>query len=261
MYKHHQQVIAKVSKKYKEKKEHIALLLTGSVARGNAVTNSDVDFQLIVSETEYKRRIESGDSNIIDRDIADYPGGYADVLVYSLAKLKEFALAAGELMRYAYVGVKILWSRDTQIEHLIKKISHYQDKDHDKKISLFHTQVESWLWYCKEAKRHKNKYFLFQASSRLLLFGIRLILCHNRMLYPYHKWCLNELERASDKPKNMLNYTKKLMNKPSYKHAKLFADSILQFRDWGNGPDSWPLRLENDNIWMWENGHVAIEDW
>ena len=72
---------------------------------------------------------------------------------------------------------------------------------------------------------------------------------------------MHELENAGEKPDGLVKYAKKLIQKPCYKRAKKFANSILTFRDWGNENIRWALRLDNDSKWMWENGHVAIEDW
>ena len=63
--------------------------------------------------------------------------------------------------------------------------------------------IQHWLFH--EASRHGNLYTLTRAASQLALFSGRLILAHNRMLFPYHKWLPRTLESLS--PRMQQNIT------------------------------------------------------
>ena len=55
-----------------------------------------------------------------------------------------------------------------------------------------------------EAIKRNDKYLLTRAVGDLVLYGGRLILAHNEVLYPYHKFLMTELERAPEKPDDLI---------------------------------------------------------
>jgi hypothetical protein len=46
-----------------------------------------------------------------------------------------------------------------------------------------------------EALKRNAAYLTAHVVAGLVLFGSRLILARNRILYPYHKWLMNEFKR------------------------------------------------------------------
>ncbi len=55
-------------------------------------------------------------------------------------------------------------------------------------------------WYTKEARKRDNRYLLGLAVNKMVLFGGRVMLAHNEILCPFHKWFLKVLEQAPDRP-------------------------------------------------------------
>ncbi len=68
----------------------------------------------------------------------------------------------------------------------------------------FYAQFETWHWYAHEGRKWNDRHLLGIATAKMVLFGGRLILAHNEIFYPYHKWFLRLLERAPDKPPDLL---------------------------------------------------------
>ena len=48
------------------------------------------------------------------------------------------------------------------------------------------------------------------ASSRLALFACRLVLAHNRVLYPYHKWLLRTVAEVPERPDDFVDLVRAL---------------------------------------------------
>ena len=88
-------------------------------------------------------------------------------------------------------------------------------------------------WYIGEAERHGNRYLLTHAAADLVLFGGRLILAHNKILYPFHKWFMYELAHAPEQPADLVAQAESLLREPSKETAGRFYESITGFRDWG----------------------------
>jgi predicted nucleotidyltransferase len=261
MFEHHQRTINRLVERYQADPGFLAMLLTGSVTRGHAVAGSDVDFALIATDQEHAARAARGALHIYDKEIADYEGGYAEGSIHRLQDLRNWAEHFGEVSRASYVGVRVLWSRVPEVQTLIERIRVYPEAEREIKIEKFLTQTEAWLWYVSEAEKHNSRYLLVQASAKLVLFGCRLILAHNRVLYPYHKWLMRALEDAHDKPPGMAEAAEVLLANPSLKHAEAFANPILTMRPWPNHGKSWPRRMDDDGAWVWQTGHVSLEDW
>ena len=59
-----------------------------------------------------------------------------------------------------------------------------------------------------------------------------MILEHNQMLYPFHKWFLKALEEAPDKPKNLIVLIKKVLLERNSTNAQALYDVIKSFRKW-----------------------------
>ncbi|WP_432699918.1 nucleotidyltransferase domain-containing protein [Kluyvera cryocrescens] len=80
MYQHHrdtiEKAIKKLSKKLSKNKKILTALLGGSVAHGFAAESSDIDLMLILSEEDYQQALHHGDLHYVDKESANYPGGY-----------------------------------------------------------------------------------------------------------------------------------------------------------------------------------------
>jgi len=94
----------------------------------------------------------------------------------------------------------------------------------------------AWHWYCGEALKRDNEYLLGTAVSKLILFGGRFILAHNEMLYPYHKWFLKVLERAKDKPSDLMACIRALTGSPTVENIEAFYGKVKTFQPWNENP-------------------------
>jgi len=72
-------------------------------------------------------------------------------------------------------------------------------------------------WLIHKSFRHDNRYTITRAASQLALFSGRLILAHNRTLFPYHKWLTRTLESVEDKPVELLSQIEALLEYPNPK--------------------------------------------
>jgi hypothetical protein len=65
-----------------------------------------------------------------------------------------------------------------------------------------------------------------QAVAHMTLYGGRLLLVYNRVLYPYHKWLMYELRHTEKKPANFIELMEQLLAQPSKEHAQAFCDCL-----------------------------------
>ena len=264
MYTHHRETIEKIKDAFKDRDGILAVLLGGSVAHGFCTESSDVDIMLIVSEEEYVRRRDTDQLLYWDNTLPTYEGGYVDGKYISIEFMKKVRERGSEPARFAFQDAQIILSNMEGLSELLEGITRYPLEGKALRMARFYAQLEAWKWYCGEAIRHGNAYLLNLAVSKLILFGGRLILAHNEMLYPYHKWFLRVLSGAPDKPEDMMVHIEGLLREASGENVDAFYDCINGFRQWV-GDDisygqSWGQFFMYDSELNWLSGHTPVDD-
>jgi predicted nucleotidyltransferase len=260
MREHHQRTIDRLVAHFEYDPAFPALIIAGSIARGWEKDDSDVDIIFIASDEEYARRLPKRELHYFSKDFSDHPGVYVDGKILDLAFLKETAERGSEPARAAFKGAIPAYSRLPELEDILKKIPIYPESQRMARIQSFYAQVQAMLWYVGEAEKRNDPYLLRKMSADLVLFGGRLILAHNRILFPFHKWFMKELERAPDKPDNLIALAEELLALPNTETAETFARSILDFSAWDVPPEGWPARFMEDTEWTWRKGWAPIAD-
>src|SRR5215211_1555606 len=229
MYPHHTESIQNVKEYFQRDPEVLALLLSGSIAHGFQSPTSDVDIMIILSEQDYQRRFHRGQLTFFNTELCTYENGYVDGKYLSLNFLKQVLEKGSEPARFAFEGSQILFSRLDGLEEEICRMVEYPMAEKADRIKRFSAQFEAWHWYCGEALRKENRYLLGTSVSKLILFGGRLILAHNEMLYPYHKWFLKVLDRAEEKPANLMDCIETLSKSHTMENMESFYEKVKAF--------------------------------
>ncbi len=260
MYAHHAKSIEKLKAKLATREDILALLVSGSIAHGFAKPSSDVDVMIVVSEEDYARRVSTGETTYWENESTDYESGYVDGKYISCRFMKQVAEKGSEPARFAFEGAILAFSNIAGVEELLADIVRYPVERKQENISRFLAQFEAWKWYSAEAFKHDNLYLLRHAVNNLVLFGGRLILAHNEMLYPYHKWFLHVLEQAPDRPEGFLPLIERMLQEPTAEHIEAFYQSVRTFADWGEDGRSWPSRFMEDSELNWLGGFTPVGD-
>jgi len=260
MREHHQRTLDRLVDHFQGDPAFPALLLGGSIARGWDKEDSDVDVVLIATEAEYARRAPARALTYYTTEFCDYPGGYVDGKIVNLDFLHEVAECGSEPARAAFSGAIIGYSRLPGLEDLLRRIPVYPEAQRTSRLQSFYAQVQALAWYVGEAERRGDRYLLQKMSADLVLFAGRLILAHNRILFPYHKWLFTELARAPEKPEDMLALADQLLAAPSKLLAEQFSQCVLNFAEWEKPPEGWPARFMQDTEWAWRRGCAPLAD-
>ncbi len=261
MREHHRRTIEHLVRNHGSRPENLALIVGGSVAKGLELESSDVDVMLIVTEDEYRRRREREQLQFLERESCDYDGGYVDFKTYNLAFLRDVAARGSETARWAFDRAILAWTRDAQVDALLRGIPVYPIAEKRERIGAFYSQLFISRWYLQEAEKRSDPYLLRWASDNLVLFSGRLILAHNEMLFPYHKWFMHELRRAVKKPDSFLPCAEAVLKCPCLSCGEALYTSVNTFENWGFTPrfcvDQF---LENTEL-AWQTGRLPPEYW
>lgn len=260
MYQHHEESIGKVAEYFKQELEVEALLLGGSIAHGFEIPTSDIDLMILVSDQCYAERLSQGRLHFFSKELCTYDDGYVDGKYLGTSFLEQVAENGSEPARFAFQDARVLFSRGMSIEARLRAIVRYPVEEKAERLRRFYAQFEAWHWYATEALKLENRYLLGVSVGKLVLFGSRLILAHNELLYPYHKWLLRVLEGARDKPPALLASIERLYENPSGESVQQFYELVKGFREWDTSGTFWPVQFMLDSELNWQTGTTSVDD-
>jgi hypothetical protein len=260
MEAHHDEAIEKFLELYTKDQTILAILLTGSIAHGFSVYESDVDIYLIVNKEEYLKQKENNKLAFSIHDICNYEHGYIDCKIADLDFLRMIAKSGSDPARYAFKDSRILFSRIDDLQKLLDRIAGYPSHQTDERKRRFASQLLAWKWYYGEALKKDNKYLEYLSLQKLVLFAGRIILNENQMLYPYHKWMLRVLETAENKPGNLHKKIDNLLNNHSIEKVNGFCDEVLHFIDFTEKTVDWPNYFLKDSEQNWIDHEAPVDD-
>ena len=260
MEKHHQDSINKFLKIYKKDQSILAILLSGSIAHSFAKADSDIDIVLVVSSNEYIKRKNAINLAFSLWDICDYKGGYIDCKVVDLHFLEKVAARGSDPARYAFMHNKILFSRIENLNEILTNISKYPVNEVDERRKRFASQLLAWKWYYSEAVKKGNKYLVFLSIQKIVLFGCRIILNENELLFPYHKWMLKVVEKSRRKPLRLMEKINLLLENHSLEKVNEFCEEILKFINYNDKSVDWPNYFLRDSEQNWINYEPPVDD-
>lgn len=261
IYDHHQRAIQRLADAYFEDESYLAIIIGGSVAKGYAREDSDVDFMIVATDEAYERHVASRDLFINRTDLCDYPGGFVDGKIISRSYLEEVADHGNEPSRAAFQGAFSAYSRLPGLDQILARIPVYPMSGHEERVKAFYSMAFIQHWLFHEASRHNNTYTLTRAASQLALFAARLILAHNHRLFPYHKWLTRALEDAPNKPVQMMARFNNLLAQPSSDNANALFEGVRDFHEWGVSDLDAYTWFMTDVEWAWMSGSAPMEDW
>ncbi|MBT8093044.1 MAG: nucleotidyltransferase domain-containing protein [Gammaproteobacteria bacterium] len=258
---HHQRAIDRLADAYRDDQRFRGLIIGGSVAKGYARDDSDVDFLIIATDEAFEEHRRARDLFINRRDLCDYDGGFVDGKIINVAFLESLAEKGNEPSRAAFEGAFAAYSHVPGLDALLQRIPVYPEAGHEERIRAFYGMAFMQHWFIHEAERHGNGYTLMRAATQLALFAGRLILAHNRRLFPYHKWLPRALELVDKKPTHFMECFNALLNEPCGDQATHLFGQVRDFQDWGVSDLEAYTWFMTDVEWSWMSGTTPIEDW
>jgi hypothetical protein len=262
MEKHHEQSIDNLVTLMEKDESLQALILGGSLVHGFAGSDSDIDVTMVVCGEEYRRRTRENALHYNNRELCPYEGGYIDGKYVDYDFLKLVAERGSDPARFAFRNNRILFSRLPGLEELLERIVRFPVEEKEERVERFAAQLLAWRWYYGEGLRRENAYLTALAAQKLILFGGRIVLTVNEMLYPFHKWLLRVLETAPRKPSGMMEAIDGLLKRPAREFVEDYCRTVLDFA----GLDAealnavWPTWFIKDTETRWMTAAPGIDD-
>lgn len=260
MLPQHERAIARAKERLLHQADVLAILVGGSVARKTCQEDSDVDLIAVVTDEGWKERKDRHDLAFVWRDVCDYKGGYVDGKFLPRSFILEAAERGSEPTRHAFIGAFAVHCVDSLIEQAIPRIPVYPEQERQHRIKSFLAQMQvnrGFFW--NQAKFYNDLYLKLRAASDIVLFGGRLILAHNRILFPCQKWLMKYVASAPGKPANMVELANQFLGDLTDESKEAFCNAVINFADW----DKSKLlgRFIEDAEWSWFTRSYAVAEW
>jgi hypothetical protein len=250
VFEHHQRAIDTLVADLEEDPSIIGVIVAGSVGRGSARADSDVDVYLVATEDEYQRRRAAG--NLAYFASADYPGGYIDGKVISLDVLRSAVERGTEPMRASFLGAFAATSSVSDLQDLVDRIGVYPERSRSTNMQDFYAAASLHASYFGPQAIHKDDPFLLaHATSHSVLFAGRAVLAFNRTLYPCPKQLVNVLEATRDVPPLFVECSRGLLQHPSNERFADYHAALRDFTDWGIDDAAVLTRFMELDEWRW----------
>ena len=152
------------------------------------------------------------------------------------------------------------WSTDPSIDALVQAATAYPEVGVEERMARFFAQAQAAQWFVGEASKRGDPYLAGWAASRLALFACRLVLAHNRVLYPYHKWLLRKVAEVPERPDDFVERVRDVVIERTPATAEALMMSLLSFREWPQASVRWSTQFMLDSEWNWLDGEPPVDD-
>jgi predicted nucleotidyltransferase len=259
MFPHHAETLQRIRELFSNDPNVHGLILGGSIAHGFCTAQSDVDVMIVVGAEDYGERLRTLRTGLFSRELATYAGGYVDGKYISAEFIRQVGEKGSEPARFAFKDAQLVFDRGAALAPLIEAAGRYPIAEKAARIARFQAQFEAWHWYTGEALKRQQLPLLRLAVAKLTLFGGRIILAQNELLYPYHKWFLRVLESAPSKPPGVSALIEELALAPDTENIARFATLLREFSTSWDVPN-WGQQFLLESELNWQHGQTPVDD-
>ncbi len=227
MYPHHAESIQKLKEYFAGREEVIAIVLDGSIVKGNARPDSDVDAVVVVTEEAYRELAAENRLAEIITGHCTYEGGYFDIKYKTKKMLQAAAEKGSEPTRNAYVKAQVVFSRDGEIAEIVSRIATYPAHERSRKIDCFCANLQLNRGYFLHCVGQENAYMRAHLAQEIVYSVYRLILIENELLFPCNRRLEEAVRSALRRPENILELGASFLKDITTDRCEAFVSAFL----------------------------------
>lgn len=226
MLQHHIDSIQKLKDYFIGTEGLIAIVLDGSVVKGNARPDSDIDAVIVVTEEKFAQLAAQNRLAEVIPGHCTYEGGYFDIKYKTKAILQQSALHASEPTRNAYVKAQVIYTTDAEIEQIVPRISAYPEHEAADKVACFNANLQLNRGYFLQCVPESNAYMRAHLADEIVYSVYRLILIENRMLFPCNRRLEETVEKCSRRPQDIIRLGAKFLREITVENCEAFVQAF-----------------------------------
>jgi len=262
MLEHHKKSIENLVNYFKDDADIISIILGGSVAKGCARTDSDIDAIIVVTDAKYALLEQENRLSECIYGHCTYENGYFDIKYTTVNILRATAERGSEPARNAFKSSERLFGDNQEATELIEIIPVFQKHEKaDKMLSFYSAFNLSYGYFWSISK--ENAYFRIKAASDIVLFGLRLILQNNEVLFPGQRGLMEAVGKLENKPDRIIEKAETFLSSLTDETKNEFVTAVLEFIDYTPPEDFAEVltRYIDDNELWWYKHRPNIAEW
>ena len=266
MYQHHRDSLENMIQYFTQtdpkKDEIIAIIFGGSVAKGCERPDSDLDAMVILTDEAYQALCEKHQTTECIFGYCTYPEGYFDVKYYDKQFLRDVAQRGSEPARNAFFKARCVYTKDEEIPGLVEKIARFQTGEQEDKMLSFYGAFILNTGYFWDMSR-EDVFLRTKTVTEIVLYGLRMLLEENQVLFPCPKGLYQAVNRLEHKPEGILEKADALLLNRDDRSKEDFVNTLMNFLNYQPPEDySLPLtRYVEDNELWWRTPRPLVAEW
>ena len=248
MYAHHRQTIENLQACYEQDPGYLALIVIGSVGRGEARPESDLDFYLVVPQAVYEERQARNATSLHANEHSVLPCTEANGYLTSVTAMQALRDRGNEIERWIFIQPLVVFARDPAIYKLVSDIPSYPEQGRIRRMESFHSQMYYHISFFEFAYYSQIKYLVYETAVKLILSIGRLILADNRILYPNRKWFFRELMKAPDQPAGLCDAMEAFLDAPTIAAGHQLIEMVDGYKAYPLPPEGVKARIDQQPI-------------
>lgn len=186
---HHERAVERYVARVSTDQDVLAVVISGSVARGTARADSDVDLYLVVTEERWAAAFRERRLMYVETEDIGYPGGYFDIKLATLSYLDEAAERGDDPVRDSFAASRIVFSRIPDLAERIDRVTAVSAAQWRDRVAGFVAQCRlHGGYFLPQAAASGERMLLAHASVHLATAAGRAMLAHNRVFFSGPKY-------------------------------------------------------------------------
>lgn len=196
---HHDEAVARFVARESAHPDTLAVILTGSVAKGDERPDSDVDVYLVVSEERWDAAYASNRLMYTEDHDIGYEGGYFDIKLATLSYLDDAADRGDDPVRASFEVARVVFSRVDDLDARLARIQ--PSGSWEARAASFLAQARlHGGYFLHQAADSGDELLLRHAAVHLATNAARAILAINHIVFPGPKYLSKLVAGAPSKP-------------------------------------------------------------
>ncbi len=265
--RHHEETVEAFTRAQAALPETLGVVVVGSVARGEARPDSDVDVYVVVTDEAYAAAERAGRVAYVSQVGVAYEGGYVDVKLASPRYLAAADERGDDPTRASFDGARVTLDRVGDLAAVVARICALPAGVWASRIRTYRAQLALYGdYFLPQAYERGDRFLLQHSAVHASLAAGRCALARHRRLFRGQKYLSGDLARLSELPETGLPETflpawRQLVDDPSPSAAGAL---IAVIDDWLGDPltvDEALSTFISTNELGWLNATIPPEYW
>ncbi|MFF1571470.1 nucleotidyltransferase domain-containing protein [Leifsonia sp. NPDC058292] len=228
--KHHDAALTGFVERMGADPQCLAVIVSGSLARGTERPDSDVDLYVVVTEERWNEAYAERRLMYTEDDGIGYPGGYFDIKLATLSYLDDAAERGDDPVRDSFASARVVFTRIDDLADRIARIGAASDDDWSARVSSFIAQARlHGGYFLKQAAESGDALLLHHAAVHLATSTARALLALNRVRFAGPKYLTKLVAALDDKPAGIDALLVDLVSHPTPATADAVLASLETF--------------------------------